>query len=92
VTDEPGGDPPVVTLYTTASCGLCAEARAELERLAERLLFRLEVTAVDPTSAGQAGYGSRVPVVELGGEEIASAPIRKGVLEESLRRALLSRR
>ncbi|MFQ5380289.1 MAG: glutaredoxin family protein [Dehalococcoidia bacterium] len=80
--------PAIVTLYTASPCSLCEEARSELQGLAGRLPFRLEVVAVDDAGGRRADYRDCVPVVELNGAEIARAPIRKGVLETRLTDAL----
>ncbi|MCY3603752.1 MAG: glutaredoxin family protein [Chloroflexi bacterium] len=76
--------PGPVTLYTRADCPLCDEARALLDELAERLGFAIEAVDIDADRELRARYNYAVPVVAVGGEEIARAPIRASALEAAL--------
>lgn len=82
---------PTVTLYTSNSCGLCDGARDELEALAPKLRFRLEVVSIESDPRLQSSYSTAVPVVAIGDDEIARAPIRRGTLEPRLVSALSGR-
>ena len=68
--------PGPVTLYTRPDCPLCDEARALLETLAGRLGFAIEAVDIDADRELRARYNYAVPVVAIGGEEVARAPIR----------------
>ena len=74
-----------VTLYTRAGCHLCDEAQALLDTLAGSLGFSLEAVDVDQDAELRDRYDEAVPVIALGGEEIARAPIRAAALEARLR-------
>ena len=77
--------PGPVTLYTRADCPLCDEAHALLDELAERLGFAIEAVDIDADRELGARYNYAVPVVAVGGEEVARAPIRAAALEAKLR-------
>ena len=77
--------PEPVTLYTRADCHLCDEARALLDSLAGDLGFTVEAIDIDADKNLRARYNDAVPVVALGTEEIARAPIRAAALEARLR-------
>lgn len=77
--------PPPVTLYTRADCPLCDEARALLDGLAGNLGFTIEVVDIDGDQELRNRYQYAVPVVAVGGEEVARAPIRAAVIEAVLR-------
>ena len=74
-----------VTLYTRAGCHLCDEARVLLDTLAGSLGFTLEAVDIDQDAELRDRYNEAVPVIALGGEEIARAPIRAAALEARLR-------
>lgn len=60
-----------VTLYGHPGCGLCVEARRQLEALrAGGLQFRLREVDIDRDEVLLARYLERVPVIEVGGETI----------------------
>ena len=77
--------PPPVTLYTRADCPLCEEARGLLDALAGELGFAVEPVDIDADRELRARYNYAVPVIALGGDEIARAPIRAAALEAVLR-------
>lgn len=77
--------PGPVTLYTRADCPLCDEALALLETLAGRLGFAIEAVDVDADRELRGRYNYAVPVIAIGGEEVARAPIRAAALEAALR-------
>lgn len=77
--------PRPVTLYTRADCPLCDEARALLDRLGARLGFAIEAVDIDADPELRGRYNYAVPVVAVGSEEVARAPIRPAALEAALR-------
>lgn len=77
--------PRPVTLYTRTNCPLCDEAHALLDTLAERLGFVIEAVDIDADHELRARYNYAVPVIAVGGEEVARAPIRAPALEAALR-------
>ena len=77
--------PAPVTLYTRTDCHLCDQARALLDALAEDLGFGVEAVDIDGDAELRARYGEAVPVIVVGGKEIARAPIRAAALEARLR-------
>lgn len=58
-----------VTLYSRRTCGLCDEARAELEAVRETVPFELEEVFIDGRDDLERAYGIRVPVVAVDGVE-----------------------
>jgi hypothetical protein len=76
----------VVTLYGKPGCHLCDDARAVVAGvIAERELELREVdVSLDP--ALNARYGERIPVVEVGGREVAELHVDPGVLRRALDR------
>ena len=79
---------PRFVLYDRDGCHLCAEARAQLERLAPELDFDVTVLDVDADPALAARYGERVPVVAFDAEEIIAAPFEPPALRVAIARAL----
>ena len=77
--------PPPVTLFTRADCPLCDHARALLDTLADDLGFAIEPVDIDGDRELRNRYQYAVPVVAVGGEEVARAPIRAAALETVLR-------
>lgn len=69
------GPAPVVTLYGRPGCHLCDAAQAVLESLAGRLGFSLTVVNIEEDDELHQRYMFEIPVVSLGDEEIAKAPI-----------------
>ena len=77
--------PPPVTLYTRPDCPLCDQARALLDALADDLGFAVEAVDIDRDRGLRNRYRYAIPVVAVGGEEVARAPIRAAALEAALR-------
>lgn len=73
-----------VTLYTRKNCGICDETAAILRALSGSLRFQLVEVNVDLDPLLRARYDEFVPVVAVGEQTIARAPIS----EQELRRAL----
>ena len=77
---------PVVTLYVTGDCHLCAEAERLLRRLAREMGFRLELVDISSDAALYERYGLAVPVLALDGEAVLSAPLDERRVREALAR------
>ena len=78
-------------LYHAQDCHLCADARAELERLQAELGFEVEAIEIDGVRELEQRYRERIPVVEIDGEEIATyyvfpGPFRKAFATAQSRR------
>lgn len=76
---------PPVTLYTRADCHLCDEVRTLLDDLAGSLGFTIEAVDIDADPELRSRYRYAVPVIAVGTEEIARAPVRAAALEAVLR-------
>ena len=77
-----------VTLYTRRVCGLCNEAVEELWMLRCSLQFTLIERCVDDDPALIARYNDIVPVIAVGDDVVAHAPIDFANLREMLAAAL----
>lgn len=75
-----------VTLYSRRTCGLCDEARAEIEALRSEIPFELEEVLIDGRDDLEHAYGIRVPVVLVDGAEAFEIHVDREEL-----RALLAR-
>ena len=77
---------PQVTLYTRQDCHLCDDAAEMLADLAAELRFT--VTAIDididTDAAFLAKYNDVVPVIVVGEEIVAAAPVDRDTLREAL--------
>ena len=79
-----------VVVYTRARCGLCRRAEALVAREARRAVVRHVDVDDDPALAAR--YGVRVPVVVVGGAEVAELELAPGVVRSALRAARRTRR
>ena len=77
---------PVVILYVTGDCQLCAEAERLLRRLGREMGFRLEVVDISSDAALYERYCLAVPVLAMDGEAVLSAPLDEGRVREALAR------
>ncbi len=77
----------VVTLYTGPGCALCAHARQLLEEFAPRFRFVVREIDIHGDDALLRRYMFEIPVVEVDGEVIAKAPVRRESLEDALAEA-----
>ncbi|MFN2616149.1 MAG: glutaredoxin family protein [Thermoleophilaceae bacterium] len=59
-----------ITLYGKPGCHLCDEARAVVQALRAERPFELEEVDVSLDPVLQRGYGERIPVLALDGEEL----------------------
>jgi hypothetical protein len=79
---------PRVTLFTTGpECSLCERTRADLDRLARVLAFRLEVVDLRDRPERILDYALRAPVVHVDGRLAAEGRIEPSTLESALRNA-----
>ena len=60
----------VVTLYGKPGCHLCEEAREAIHAVREERPFELREVDVSLDPDLHRRYGERIPVLELGGEEL----------------------
>jgi glutaredoxin len=63
---------PRITLYSSAGCHLCANARSKLAELRDELGFELEEVRIDGDPDLERRYRELIPVVELDGERICT--------------------
>jgi glutaredoxin len=77
-----------VILYTRIHCGLCEEAADALRELEPELGFTLVERDIDADPALLRLYDERVPVVTVGGREVAAAPIDRAALRRRLAEVL----
>ena len=77
-----------VTLYTRSECGLCTEAIEELWMLRGPLQFTIVSRYVDDDPALVKRYNDIVPVIAVGDEIVAHAPIDFTTLRDRLAAAL----
>lgn len=73
-----------VTLYRRRHCGLCDDALFALRELGRELQFSVVECDVDADADLRARYDECVPVVAVGGREIARAPIDVRALRAAL--------
>jgi len=74
----------VVTLYGKPGCHLCDEARQAIQAVREERPFELREVDVSLDPALHRRYGERIPVVELGGEELFEYHVDPAALRERL--------
>ncbi len=77
-----------VVLYTRRVCGLCDETAGQLRLLRGELRFTLTERNVDEDAELRERYNDIVPVVTVGGNVIAHAPIDPAELREAVAAAL----
>ena len=74
-----------VTLYGRVGCGLCVDARRQLEGLrAGGLQFTLREIDIDRDETLLARYLERVPVIEVGGETVCELGLDPDALRARL--------
>jgi glutaredoxin len=78
----------VVTLYGKAGCHLCEDARAVVERVRAERPFELREVDVSLDPVLHRRYGERIPVLELGGEELFEYVVDEAALRERLDRVI----
>ena len=85
--DPAGANLPVVTLYRRPGCSLCDQAEYVIAPLAGRMQFRVESVDIETDEALLKRYMFEIPVVAVGGSDVAIWPFSATNLEEALRRA-----
>jgi hypothetical protein len=78
----------VVTLYGKPGCHLCEEARAAVERVRAERPFHLQEVDVSLDPVLHRRYGERIPVLELGGEELCEYFVDEAALRQRLGRVI----
>jgi hypothetical protein len=84
-----GVEVPEVILYSRPHCGLCDEAAVEIRALATELGFTFVERDVDASADARERYGDVIPVVEIDGHPLLTAPFfiesLRDVLADALR-------
>lgn len=73
-----------VTLYRIPGCGLCDQAEVMLARIAKRIELRVIPVDIEQDPDLLARYVVEIPVIAVGDNEVARAPISATVLEARL--------
>jgi glutaredoxin len=73
-----------VVLYTRPGCHLCDVARETVLSLRQRLPFSFTEIDIDGDDELELGYGIRIPVVEIDGEEAFEVTVDPIQLEDQL--------
>jgi glutaredoxin len=73
-----------LTLYTRVGCHLCDVMKAELDRLAARYDFSLELVDIDRDPALQREYNWDVPVLLVDGKKVAKYRLDEPMLVRRL--------
>ncbi|MGE3073088.1 MAG: glutaredoxin family protein [Dehalococcoidia bacterium] len=79
-----------MTIYRKPACGLCDQAEATLARIAKRLPLRITEVNIESDASLFARYGEHIPVIAVGGHEVARAPISEATLEATLKEVSLA--
>ncbi|MCC6626838.1 MAG: glutaredoxin family protein [Chloroflexi bacterium] len=72
---RPSTPPARLVCYTRTGCCLCDRAVRPLARLTARGLATVEYVPIDGVPALEKAYGTRIPVVVLGGEVLAEGKV-----------------
>ncbi len=81
---KPKGTPLPVTLYRKQGCGLCDQAESFLARISRTTPLAVTLVDIDRDEALQRRYFLEIPVVLVGGVEVARAPISERALGDVL--------
>ena len=73
-----------VTLYGKPGCHLCEEAREAIQAVRAERPFELREVDVSLDPGLHSRYGERIPVVELGGDELFEYHVDPAALRERL--------
>lgn len=76
----------VVTLYGSAGCHLCEEARAGLERLRAKRSFDLREVDIRSDAELVKRWLYEIPVIEVDGVVVTQAPVDLRAVERALLR------
>ena len=75
---------PIVTIYTKATCPLCAEAMDELRDLQKRIPFQIEVIDIFTDLVLFEKHRSAIPVICINGTEICHYRVDEARLAAAL--------
>ncbi|HEY4346748.1 MAG TPA: glutaredoxin family protein [Gaiellaceae bacterium] len=73
-----------MTLYVTAACHLCDNAREELEPLAAELGFTVDEIDITGVPELERRYREWVPVIEVDGERVSVYRVEEASLRHKL--------
>lgn len=73
-------------MYSRPGCGLCDEAREEIEAVRARVRFGFTEVDISGDDALELEYGIRIPVVLVDGRELAEIRVSRSELEKAVRR------
>jgi hypothetical protein len=76
----------LVRLYGKPGCHLCEDALAAVQQVRAERAFEVEEIDVSLDPVLHRRYGERIPVLELGGEELCEYFVDEAVLREALDR------
>jgi len=79
---SPQAEPIRVTLFRKQGCGLCDQAEAMLTRISRHTPLHVTTVDIDSDEALQKRYFLEIPVVVVGGNEVARAPISERALAD----------
>ena len=77
-----------IDFYTRAGCHLCDDAKALLDRLAQRRAFQVRTHDVDSDPALAERHGNEVPVLVVAGQKRFWGKIEPALLERFLEHEL----
>ena len=72
-------------LYTRVDCGLCAEMKEVIDRVAARIPLTIEEIDVDSSSELTEKYGNEVPVLFINGRKAFKYRVTEIALEKKLK-------
>jgi glutaredoxin len=75
---------PDVVLYSRPGCHLCEDALQLLESLRTEFGFALREVSIEFDAELERRYFVEIPVIEMGGDVIAQAPIDAAVLRRAI--------
>jgi glutaredoxin len=75
---------PAVRIYGAAGCHLCETARRVIEQVRSEIPFPLEEVEITGDPDLERLYRERIPVVEVGGEEVFVYFVHPDVLRRKL--------
>lgn len=78
-------DPQPVVLYSRTTCHLCDEARAVIASVRRGIEFSFHEVLIDGDDRLEQEYGTRVPVITVGGREEFEYTVDPGRLRALLR-------
>lgn len=82
--ERPTGEPLRVTLFRKQGCGLCDQAEAMLARISKKTPLHVTSVDIDSDETLQKRYFLEIPVVVVGENEVARAPISERTLADRI--------